>query len=74
MGWNSSKLRSVVSQFQASVIEAIRISTSNEADVWIWHYCSNGKYSVRSGYKFYQLIKHLLARMLNVYGGPICGI
>lgn len=48
----------MVSQEDVDVIAAIPISTTNDEDKWIWHFCSNGMYSVKSGYK--------LARRLSV--------
>lgn len=51
MGWNINRLQEVVCQEDVQCIMTIPISALQDSDKWIWHYCSNGLYYIKSGYK-----------------------
>lgn len=48
--WDKVKLMQIVSKEEADAILKIPISKFQREDLLVWHYTSNGEYSVKSGY------------------------
>lgn len=49
-GCDIDKIRNVVVEEDALLINFIPISAANVEDTWIWHYSTNGEYSTKNGY------------------------
>ncbi|KAK2660918.1 hypothetical protein Ddye_007451 [Dipteronia dyeriana] len=49
-GWNSELIKNNFLPDDAKCILQIPIGSGNQSDTLLWHYESNGKFSVRSGY------------------------